>query len=92
MLAWVLAAAGVPLVVLGWVTMTIMGALYQLFPVALQASLAAPAVGRWNFILYAAGVAGFVPSFYFDWTPGVAIFGSLAVAGIVIFAITLLLS
>ncbi len=30
------------LVVLGWVTMTIMGALYQLFPVALQASLAAP--------------------------------------------------
>lgn len=112
MLAWLLAAAGVPLlaahlvasfddpkifalthlVVLGWVTMTIMGALYQLFPVALQASLAAPAVGRWNFILYAAGVAGFVPSFYFDWTPGVAIFGSLAVVGIVIFAITLLLS
>jgi hypothetical protein len=112
MLAWLLAAAGVPLlaahlvagfddprifalthlVVLGWVTMTIMGALYQLFPVALQASLAVPAVGRWNFILYAAGVAGFVPSFYFDWTPGVAIFGSLAVTGIVIFAITLLLS
>ena len=80
------------LVVLGWVTMTIMGALYQLFPVALQASLAAPEIGRWNFILYAAGVAGFVPSFYFDWTPGVAIFGSLAVVGIVIFAATLLLS
>ncbi len=112
MLAWLLAAAGVPLLaahlvagfddpkifalthllVLGWLTMTIMGALYQLFPVALQASLAAPAVGRWNFTLYAAGVAGFVPSFYFDWAPGVAIFGSLAVVGIVIFAITLLLS
>ena len=112
MLAWVLAAVGVPLlashlvagfddpkifalthlVVLGWVTMTIMGALYQLFPVALQGSLAVPAIGRWNFILYAAGVGGFVPSFYFDWTPGVALFGSLAVAGIVIFAATLLLS
>jgi putative flippase GtrA len=112
MLAWVLAAAAVPvlashlvadfddpkvfalthLMVLGWVTMTIMGALYQLFPVALQASLAVPAVGRWNFIVYAAGVAGFVPSFYLDWAPGVAIFGSLTVVGIIIFAITLLLS
>ena len=33
-----------------------------------------------------------MPSFYFDWTPGVALFGSLAVVGIVIFAATLLLS
>ena len=80
------------LVVLGWVTMTIMGALYQLFPVALQASLAAPKVGGWNFVVYAGGVAGFVSSFYFDWAPGVAVFGTLAVAGIVIFAITVVLS
>ncbi|MHB1526232.1 MAG: hypothetical protein ACYCZN_08140 [Candidatus Dormibacteria bacterium] len=80
------------LVVLGWVTMTVMGALYQLFPVALQGSLAAPGMGRWNFIVYAAGVAGFVPSFYFDWTPGVALGGTLAVVGIVVFAATLMLS
>ncbi|MHB1500540.1 MAG: hypothetical protein ACYCYK_05130 [Candidatus Dormibacteria bacterium] len=80
------------LVVLGFVTMTIMGALYQLFPVALQAALAVPSIGRWNFVMYTAGVSGFVPSFYYDWTPGVALFGSLAVAGIVVFAATLMLS
>ncbi len=80
------------LVVLGWVTMTLMGALFQLFPVALQASLAGPRLARWNYLVYAAGVAGFVPSFYFDWTPGVAGFGSLAVLGILIFATLLALS
>lgn len=80
MLAWVLLAAGVPLLglelvagfddprvfalthlaVLGWVTMTIMGALYQLFPVALQGRVVASRLGRWNFPIYLAGVAGFV--------------------------------
>ena len=80
------------LAVLGWVTMTLMGALYQLFPVALQGSLAAPSIGRWNFGVYSIGVAGFVPSFYFDWTPGVALFGSLAASGIVVFAANLAFS
>ena len=80
------------LAVLGWVTMTIMGALYQLFPVALQATISRPRLGRWNFWVYLAGVAGFVPSFYFNWTPGVAVFGSLAVGGVIHFASNLLLS
>ena len=80
------------LVVLGWVTMTLMGVLYQLFPVALRASLAAPRLARWNYLVYAGGVAGFVPSFYFNWTPGVAGFGSLAVLGILIFATLLAVS
>lgn len=77
------------LTVLGWVTMTIMGAMYQLFPVALQATISSPRLGRWNFWVYLAGVGGFVPSFYFSWTPGIAIFGSLAVGGIILFAANL---
>ena len=80
------------LVVLGWVTMTLMGALFQLFPVALQATLATPRLARWNYFVYTAGVAGFVPSFYFNWTPGVAGFGSLAILGILIFAAVLAVS
>lgn len=77
------------LAVLGWVTMTIMGALYQLFPVALQATVSSPRLGRWNFWVYLAGVGGFVPSFFFAWTPGIATFGTLAVGGLIHFAINL---
>ncbi|MFZ0996167.1 MAG: hypothetical protein WAO09_09375 [Candidatus Dormiibacterota bacterium] len=77
------------LTVLGWVTMTIMGAMYQLFPVALQATISSPSLARWNFWVYLAGVSGFVPSFFFSWTPGMAIFGSLAVVGVICFATNL---
>lgn len=77
------------LTVLGWVTMTIMGAIYQLFPVALQATISSPSLARWNFWVYLAGVGGFVPSFFFSWAPGTAIFGSLAVGGVICFAINL---
>ncbi|HUY55996.1 MAG TPA: hypothetical protein VMV23_12680, partial [Candidatus Nanopelagicaceae bacterium] len=44
------------LAVLGWVTMMIMGALYQLFPVALQATISSPNVGRRNFWVYLARI------------------------------------
>lgn len=80
------------LVVLGWITMTMFGALYQLFPVALQGSVRSPRLGRWNYWVLLAGIAGFVPSFYFDWTPGVALFGSLAVGSVRHFASQMLRS
>ncbi len=75
----------VHLAVLGWITMIMMGALYQLFPVALQAEIHSVRLGKWNFWLYAGGVVGFVPSFYLWWTPGTAIFGACAVAGVIHF-------
>ena len=78
--------------VLGWITMTMLGALYQLFPVALGGTVRSPRLGRWNFWVLAAGVAGFVPSFYFGWTAGVAAFGTLAVGGLAHFAAQLLRS
>lgn len=80
------------LAVLGWITMVMMGALYQLFPVALSGEIRDPALGRWNFWVYGIGVAGFVPSFFLNWTLGVAIFGALTVAGIVHFVANLLRS
>jgi hypothetical protein len=80
------------LAVLGWITMTIFGALYQLFPVALGGTIHSPRLGRWNYWVLAAGIAGFIPSFYFNWAPGVALFGSLTVGGILHFAFQLLRS
>ncbi|MGH7765719.1 MAG: hypothetical protein ACREOM_15010 [Candidatus Dormibacteraceae bacterium] len=78
--------------VLGWITMTMFGALYQLFPVALGGTVRSPRLGRWNYWVLAAGITGFVPSFYLDWTPGVALFGSLTVGGVLHFATQLLRS
>ena len=78
--------------VLGWITMTMIGALYQLFPVALGGTIRSRALGRWNYWVLTLGIAGFVPSFFFDWTPGVAIFGSLTVGGVLHFASQLLRS
>jgi len=72
--------------VLGWITMTIMGAMYQLFPVALWAEIKSMKVARWNFWLYAPAVAGFAASFYVGFTPGIALFGLLIVGGIVHFS------
>jgi hypothetical protein len=80
------------LAVLGWITMTMFGALYQLFPVALGGTVRSPRLGRWNYWVLATGIAGFVPSFYWNWTLGVAIFGSLTVGGVLHFASQLLRS
>jgi len=75
------------LAVLGWITMTMFGALYQLFPVALGGTVRSPRLGRWNYWVLSAGVVGFIPSFYFNWTSGVAIFGSLTVGAILHFCV-----
>ena len=45
---------------LGWLTMTIFGALYQLLPVALGVSIASERAGHLSFWTYAPGVALFV--------------------------------
>ena len=74
------------LAVLGWITMTMFGALYQLFPVALGGTIRSPRLGHWNYWVLATGIAGFVPSFFLDWTPGVALFGSVTVGGVLHFA------
>lgn len=80
------------LAVLGWITMTMIGATYQLFPAALGGTLRGARLGRWNYWLMAAGIAGFVPSFYLIWSPGVAIFGTLIVGGLIHFVSQMLRS
>lgn len=76
--------------VLGWITMTMIGALYQLFPVALGGTVRSARLGRWNYWVLVLGIAGFVLGFYVNWTWGVAIFGSLVVGGVLHFATQML--
>lgn len=78
--------------VLGWITMTMFGALYQLFPVALGGTVRSPRLGRWNYWVLTLAIAGFVPSFYFNWTWGIAVFGALVVGGVLHFPSQLLRS
>ncbi len=78
--------------VLGWITMTMIGALYQLFPVALGGTVRSARLSRWNYWVLVLGIAGFVPSFYVNWTWGVAVFGSLVVGGVLHFVSQILRS
>ena len=73
------------LVTLGWVTMVMMGALYQLTPVIFQTRLHSARLGRWQFGFYLIGVAGLVTSFRWLWAPGLAIFGSAVVLAVALF-------
>lgn len=73
------------LVVLGWLTMVMMGAIYQLAPVVFQTRLHAQRLAVWQFWLYLAGVAGLVLSFRSLWTPGLAAFGSTVLVAVSFF-------
>ena len=73
------------LAVLGWITMVMTGALYQLAPVVFITRLHSERLARWQFMLYLAGVVGMVLSFRWFWTPGLAISGSAVVLAVVLF-------
>ncbi|HEX5004825.1 MAG TPA: hypothetical protein VFV65_05880 [Gemmatimonadales bacterium] len=71
---------------LGWITMSIMGALYQFLPVALGEPIRSIPAAHLTFALYAPGVAAFVAGMAFGrarlMLAGAALFGT----GILIFA------
>jgi hypothetical protein len=73
------------LATLGWVTMMMIGALYQLAPVVFQTRLHSERLGLVQFWLYLGGVAGLVLSFRRMWTPGLGIFGTLVVLAVALF-------
>jgi hypothetical protein len=56
--------AVVHLVTLGWITSSILGAIYMIGPMALRMPLPARASDHWAFWLYAAGVSGMVTHFW----------------------------
>ena len=74
------------LLTLGWITMTIMGASFQLVPVALETTLWSERLACWQYWIMLLGVAIMVSHFWIGHHEGLA-FG----AGLVLVAVTLFL-
>ncbi len=71
---------------LGWITTLIMGAMYQLVPVALEARLYSERLAHWQFLCHVAGVAGMVWSFWVWNMKVVGHYGSLVGLGMILFS------
>ena len=70
------------IVTLGWITLTIMGASYQMVPVVLGVRLWSERVARIAFWHYVPGVLLLVAGFWIFWPPLLVAGGALAVAGL----------
>lgn len=69
-------------VALGWITVTIMGASYQLIPIILGRSIWSERLARWQLVVLATGIVGMVAHFYLaQWS------GLLWAAGLVVIAV-----
>ena len=79
--------AVVHLITLGWITGSILGALYLVAPMALRAPLAAGRADVWGFAVYAVGVAGMVSHFWIEEASGMAWSALMVVVGLAIPAV-----
>ena len=79
----------VHLAVLGWATMTIMGAMTQLVPVILETSLYSVRMARWGLWLYLFGASGIVSHFWFLPAGGLGMVSAAVTAFIPIFLFVL---
>ncbi len=77
------------LFVLGWVCTIVMGAMYQLVPVALETRLYSERLARWQFAFHLAGFAGMVWSFWRWDLKSVGHFGSVLAVGMGLFVYNL---
>ena len=68
-------------VTLGWITLGIMGASYQLIPIVLERRVWSERLGRWQFWILAAGIAGMVAHFYIGRWPGLLMAAVMVGAG-----------
>ncbi|MFO1476700.1 MAG: hypothetical protein U1F98_08620 [Verrucomicrobiota bacterium] len=71
---------------LGFVASIIMGAMYQLVPVALETRLHSERLARWQFVLHATGMTGMVWMFWHWNIAQVGHFASVLTVGIALFA------
>lgn len=74
----------VHLVTLGWITASILGALYLVAPMALRAPLPAGAPDLWGWAIYTVGVCGMVSHFWIQQASGMAWSAAMVVAGLVV--------
>jgi hypothetical protein len=73
------------LFVLGWICSVVMGAMYQLVPVALEAKLYSERLARWHFVFHLVGFIGMVWMFRVWNMKQVGHFGSVLALGVGLF-------
>ena len=57
------------LLTLGWITLGVMGASYQLIPIVLERPIWSERLARWQFVVLVAGIAGMVGHFFIaEWS------------------------
>jgi hypothetical protein len=77
--------ASTHLFVLGWICSVVMGAMYQLVPVALETRLYSEKLARWQFVLHTVGFIGMVWMFSVWNMKQVGHFGSVLAVGVGLF-------
>ncbi|MGA2176050.1 MAG: hypothetical protein ABSH38_13820 [Verrucomicrobiota bacterium] len=77
--------AATHLFVLGWICSVVMGAMYQLVPVALETKLYSEKLARWQFAFHVVGFIGMVWMFRVWNMEQVGHFGSVLAVGVVLF-------
>jgi cbb3-type cytochrome oxidase subunit 1 len=74
---------------LGWITMTIMGAAFQLVPVALETTLYSERLAWWQFWMMLAGATGMVAHFWLGRHPGMAMSAGVVLVAVGLFVANL---
>jgi cbb3-type cytochrome oxidase subunit 1 len=81
--------AATHLFVLGWLCSIVMGAMYQLVPVALETRLYSERLAAWQFVFHVVGFTGMVWMFWTWNLKQVGHFGSILAVGVVLFVYNL---
>ena len=79
-------------VTLGWITLAIMGASYQLIPVVLERPIWSESLARWQLGVLAVAVVGMVAHFYLGTWPGLAWAAALLGIGVTMHLVNVALS
>jgi hypothetical protein len=77
---------------LGWITLAIMGASYQLVPIVLERPIWSERLARWQLWVLLAGVSGMVAHFYLGTWPGLTLAAALVAIGVALHLVNVGLS
>ena len=77
---------------LGWITLTIMGASYQIVPIVLGRPIWSERLARWQLALTAAGIGGLVGHFFIGQWPGLLWAAGLVTLGVGLHMVNAVLS
>lgn len=77
--------AAAHLLILGFGTMVVMGAMYQLVPVALQTKIHSIQLGHWQYLIYTIGVLGLWWGFFDFSAARLLVFAIVTVIGVLLF-------